>query len=40
MADELYLLILASGKEFFGKEKSDRWIEMFTERYWLDVIIC
>jgi len=38
MADKLYLLMLASGEDFFGEEKSDRCIEMLTERDWLEVI--
>lgn len=36
MADKLYLLMLASGEDFFGEEKSDRCIEMLTERDWLE----
>ena len=30
--------MLASGEDFFGEEKSDRCIEMLTERDWLEVI--
>lgn len=39
MADKLYLLLLASGEDFFGEKKSDACTELLMERDWLEVIM-
>ncbi|KAL4496061.1 hypothetical protein ABPG72_015483 [Tetrahymena utriculariae] len=36
MSDKLYLLLLASGEDLFGEEKSDACIELLMERDWLE----
>lgn len=38
MADKFYMLLLSSGEDFFGEEKSDLCIELLMERDWLQVI--
>ncbi|EGR30268.1 tubulin-specific chaperone d, putative [Ichthyophthirius multifiliis] len=37
-SDKLYLLIMSSGEEYFGEEKSDQITELLTSNDWLDVI--